>query len=197
MEKDIQLIFNKRVKISLAFVLFIFFVLWETGCGEKIRKGDVYKDPLKRFEVVSPANEMDLDNWGVAFSDSKNFFNYLIRAYDTPPLHSENQLTIANVISDLKSMMSHPEFEMKILREEPTRFKGFEAVNFDFSYTSKKEGLTRYYYSRLIRTENYVYWIYLVTLIGGEKTIIVSNENEVTSPSRVAHDFFNNINFLK
>ena len=184
----------KRLGIIL---LFTFLALWETGCGEKIKKGAIYKDPLNRFEVIKPSNEMNVDRWGVSFSDPKNFFHYLVRTYDTPPLQLENQLTIANVLSDLKSMLDRPEFEIKILSEEPTTFKGLEAMTFNFSYTSRNEGWTNHYYSRLIRTENYVYWVYLMTVAGGEKTVIITNESEVINASSVANNFFNSINFLK
>ncbi len=188
---------KERLKIVYVMVVFMSLLVFSSiGCGnESIRKGEIYKDPLDRFEVVCPTNEINIDNLGIAFSDAKNFSNYLVRAYGIPPLHPEKSLTIGNVLSDIQAMMVSPTFEIKVLRQEPTTFKGYEAMIFNFCLTYKN-GSKLFYYSRLIRTENYIFWLYLST-IDSEDVVIITNENEVTKTSDIADKFFNGVNLLK
>ena len=177
----------------LLFILVLAFSLTRAGCcNDSCQRGDTYRDPQNRFEVVCPADDITLDDFGVTFFDAENSFNFLVRAYDTPPLHPEKPRTIGNVLSDIKSMIAQPGLEIRISREEPASFKNFKALDFDFSATSQSDGFTKFYYSRLVQADRYVFWLFFATL-GGENAIVVTNENAVTAPRDIANRFFDGV----
>ena len=161
-------------------------------CSESCRKGDIYKDTQNRFEVICPAEKMDVDSYGVYFEDEKNFSSYLIREYDAPPLRRNVALSISNVLSDIKSMMAS-QSKIDVLKEEAFIYQGHEAINFDFKYQQEPP---IYYYTRLIKTDNFVLWIYL-SMPSGPEAVIITNESEATIASDIANKFFESLKVLK
>ena len=161
-------------------------------CFGDCEKGEIYKDPKKRFEVVCPSNKLDTDNLGVYFEDEKNFSFYSVRVYNFPPLHPQNSLTIENVLSDLKSMMQS-QATIEVLKEEPMTYKTYEWINFNFMYDPENP---LYYYSRLIAIGNSIIWAYFSTPSGPD-AVIITNENEVTKAQDIADKFLNSLKFPK
>lgn len=182
------LICNNRIKTAVVFIFLIIFCFKSGFCSELCRKGDIYKDPKSRFEVICPADKMDVDNYGVYFKDEPNFSFYLVRAYDAPPLRPNATLSISNVLSDIKSMMAS-QSKIDVLKEEVSTYQSHESVNFDFIYQQEKP---IYYYTRLIKTANFVLWIYL-SMPSGPEAVIVTNEGEATKASDIANKFFDSL----
>ena len=186
---------NKLLFCVVLPMLFVFVTIFfpKSGfCYTSCVKGEIYKDSQKRFEVTCPSNEIDFDILGIAFKDSKNYSYYLVRALDTPPVNLKKELTIENVLSDIKSSLS-AKAEIEVLKQEKTTYDNHEAMNFIFVL---KTSDPMYYYTRLIRSDNYVFWIYMA-MPSGPDSLIVTNENEAIMAPALADKFLNSLKILK
>jgi hypothetical protein len=142
-----RLAYHKRI-ITRTVLLFLMISCSTRGYGsEYCQKGDVYKDPKNRFEVICPADKMDVDRYGVYFEDEQNSSFYLVRAYDKPPLRPNVALSIGNVLGDIKSMMAS-QARIEVLKEEVSVYQGHEAIDFDYIYQQDPPHLLLYPFNK-------------------------------------------------
>jgi len=173
--------------------MFIAFSFVSTGiCFTDCQKGKLYRDNRNIFEIVCPSNEMEFDILGIAFRDTKNYSNYLVRAFDVPLRHPQNKLTIENVLSDFKEIITE-KCPIEVLKQEKTTYDDYDALDF---YFKLKLDNPVYYYARLIRSKNYVIFAYL-SLPSGPDSLVITNENEGITTPDLANRFLNSLKILK
>ena len=130
--------------------------------SRKLEKGQIYKDPNRRFEAACPVpnGELEKARYGVTFSFMDGCSNYMVIAYDKPLAGSNVELSIDNTLKGLKAEFKDQGIDLSIAREEAVNYRGYDALNFDFMWVSnRKDTSSRVYVSRLIETENFVYWL--------------------------------------
>jgi hypothetical protein len=154
-------------------------------------KGGVYKDPKSRFQVSCPKSDsvVSKGKYGVSFIYMEGIDNYSVFAYD-PEGITEYQFTLETILIGIKNMLRSQKIEINVEREEYGEYRGYQVLDFDFMIPKKGSQSARVYVSRLVKTENYIYWIYY-----SNASIWGNNPTLETRHFQEAERFFNGIKF--
>lgn len=157
----------------------------------RMEKGEVYKDPKNRFQVACPMGNsvVNKGKYGVSFVYMDGISNYGVFAYDSEGL-SKFEFTLENMLQGIKNMLKYQKVEIKVAREEYGEYRGYQALDFDFSISRKRNRAGRAYVSRLVKTNNFIYWI------NYSNAGIFDDEPKLeTRDFQEADQFFNGIKF--
>lgn len=157
----------------------------------RMAEGEVYKDPKNRFQVACPAGNsvVNKGKYGVSFIYMDGISNYGVFAYE-PGGSSKLEFTLENMLQGIKNMLKHQKVEIKVQREEYGEYRGYQALDFDFTIPRKGNRAGRAYVSRLVKTENFIYWI------NYSNTSIFNDEHKIeVRHFKDAEVFFDGIKF--
>lgn len=126
----------------------------------RMEQGEMYKDPKSRFQVACPADGLVVNKgkYGVSFIYMDGISNYGVFVYD-PEGVSKYQFTLETMLQGIKNMLRSQKVEINVEREEYGEYHDYRVLNFDFTIPKKGNRAGRSYVSRLVKTENYIYWI--------------------------------------
>lgn len=157
----------------------------------RMGQGAIYKDPKNRFQVACPAggSVVNKGKYGVSFIYMDGISNYGVFAYE-PEGVSEYQFTLETMLQGIKNMLRSQKVEINVEREEYDGYRGHQALDFDFMIPKKGGRAGRVYVSRIVKTENYIYWVYYsnVSIWGDEPKLETRHFQE-------AEKFFDGIKF--
>lgn len=161
----------------------------------RMKEGQIFRDPKNRFEVACPISDavVKKGKYGVTFSFMEGIVTYMVCAYDTPPKYPNDFLTIENVLQGVKLMLYEKEMDIETVNEEKIKYRGYEVLNFNFIWKPKKNQnvAPRFYITRFVKTENFVYWL--------EYSVIDEKDDERLEKHNYqrAEDFFEKVKFKK
>ncbi len=126
----------------------------------RMAEGEIYKDPKNRFQVVCPLGDsvVNKGKYGVSFIYMDGISNYGVFAYE-PESASKFEFTLENMLQGIKNMFKYQKVEIKVQREEYGEYRRYQALDFDFTIPRKGNRAGRAYVSRLVKTDNFIYWI--------------------------------------
>lgn len=157
----------------------------------RMAKGEVYKDSKDRFQVICPAGDsvVNKGKYGVSFIYMDGISNYGVFAYE-PEGVSKYGFTLETMLQGIKNMLQSQKVEINVEREEYGEYRGYQALNFDFAIPQKGNRAGRVYVSRLVKTDNFIYWIQYSnsSIFDGDPKLEVRHFNE-------AERFFDGIRF--
>lgn len=157
----------------------------------RMEQGAIYKDPKNRFQVACPAggSVVNKGKYGVSFIYMDGISNYGVFAYE-PDGVSEYQFTLETMLQGIKNMLRSQKTDINVEREEYDEYRGYRVLNFDFTIPQKSGRAGRFYVSRLVKTDNYIYWINYsnANIFGDEPRLEIRHFQE-------AERFFDGIKF--
>ena len=126
----------------------------------RMSQGEVYKDPKNRFQVICPTGDsvVSKGKYGVSFVYMDGISNYGVFAYG-PEGASKYEFTLETMLQGIKNMLGSRGIEIKVAREEYGEYRGYQALDFDFTIPKKGSRAGRAYVRRLVKTDNFIYWI--------------------------------------